>query len=87
MKKLINSLKAFSNRHDKLSHLVLAFAITFIGVKFAVGFVLSIELTQIDVLGIAGRIPDTLGDLVADGAGIGLALLVLKIVKKKGPKQ
>lgn len=67
-----DELTDFSNRHDKICHGALAFGLTrYFGVKFAVGFMLSIEATQIDIFGINGRYTDTAEDLVCDLAAIG----------------
>lgn len=69
-----DELQTFSNKHDKISHGALAFALShYFGPRFAIGFMLSIELTQIDILKLNGRYKDTAGDLAANGAGIFLA--------------
>lgn len=69
-----DELTEFSNRHDKIAHGALAFGLShYFGPRFAIGFMLSVELTQGDAFGFSGRYKDTAGDLLANGAGIFLA--------------
>jgi hypothetical protein len=65
-------LKQWSIRHDKGAHGLLSFLLCLLGIKFAVGFMLAIECTQIDIYGIKARWRDTLFDLVADAIGIAI---------------
>ena len=66
-----DELTEFSNRHDKISHALLSFGLAqYFGLKFAIGFMLSVELTQADDFGISGRYKDTAGDLVANSVGL-----------------
>ncbi len=85
---LIQSLR---KKYDKLAHLLLSFFLVFIfhglgliwGVfnfAHAITFMICIELTQIDAFGIKGRIQDTLLDLLMDGVGIGLGLILLHLL-------
>ncbi len=70
-----DQLTNFSNKHDKLAHLFLSYGLTkYFGPKFAIGFMLSIELTQIDILGIKNRYKDTALDLLFDGIGITITI-------------
>jgi len=69
-----DDLTAFSNKHDKISHGVLAYGLSrYFGFKFAAGFMLSIELTQIDIFKLEGRYKDTAGDMLANSVGMLLA--------------
>ncbi len=70
-----DQLTNFSNKHDKLAHLALSLFITeYFGTKFAIGFMLSIELTQADIFGIKNRYKDTALDLTYDSIGIFIAI-------------
>ncbi len=69
-----DELTEFSNKHDKIAHGALAFGLAhYFGTRFAIGFMLSVELTQADDFGISGRYKDTAGDLAANTAGLLLA--------------
>ena len=66
-----DDLQEWSIKNDKLAHLFLSYGIAKIcGWRFAAGFMIAIELTQIDVFGISGRYGDTAADLFMDGCGI-----------------
>lgn len=66
-----DDLQEWSIKNDKLAHLFLSYGISKLcGWRFAAGFMLAIELTQIDVFGIPGRYGDTAADLFMDGCGI-----------------
>jgi hypothetical protein len=66
-----DDLCKWSNRNDKASHLFLSYGMSeLFGWKFAAGFMLAIEATQIDIFGISGRYEDTAADLFLDGIGI-----------------
>lgn len=67
---IIYKLKQWSMKYDKLAHFTLSLILCFIGLQFAIGFMLAIEFTQIDMYGIKYRWRDTLFDLVADAVGI-----------------
>ena len=84
-------IKSLREKYDKLAHFLLAFFLVFIfyglhslwnmfNYAHAITFMVCIELTQIDAFGIKGRIKDTLLDLLVDALGIGLGLILLKIV-------
>jgi len=79
MKKIYN----WFQRHDKFSHFLMAFgfcllADLFIGyaIYISAGIMIAIEIYQIFRFGIKNRIKDTLLDLLADAAGIGLYFLM-----------
>lgn len=70
-----DDLQEWSINNDKLAHLFLSYGMGKIfGWKFALGFMLAVEATQIDVFGISGRYEDTAADLFMDGCGIGFSL-------------
>lgn len=69
---MIAWLKKWADENDSIAHLILAFVLCFIHPLFSAGFMLGIEGTQIDILGIKGRWKDTVTDLIADGTGIAL---------------
>ena len=87
----ISKLVEFSNNHDKVAHYILALIMfwLFVGLgllwcKFnwshSITFMVCIELVQIDIFGISGRVRDTLLDLVADTLGILTGLLMLGLI-------
>ncbi len=74
-----DQLTNFSIKHDKLAHLALSLFITeYFGPKFAIGFMLSIELTQVDIFGIKNRYKDTALDLTYDSIGIFISIKLWK---------
>jgi len=77
--KLYKKLKNSSHPWDKVQHFFLAVFLIFItslffsfdfSLGFTIGSLLFIELTQIDIFGIKGRVKDTLLDLLADFLGL-----------------
>jgi membrane glycosyltransferase len=79
--KIINKLRAWSERHDTAAHIIMGFALTLLfGPWLAGAFMLGIEADQINVFGLRDRVKDTLDDLVADGIGLLIAMMILKFV-------
>ena len=80
---MIKKVYDWFQKHDKISHFLLAFffcllADSFIGyaIYISAGIMIAIEIYQIFRFGIKNRIKDTLLDLLADAAGIGLYFLM-----------
>ena len=67
-------------KHDKFGHFLLAWLLCYFDIYFAVGFMLAIEATQIDIFGIKGRWKDTMFDVVFDVLGFGLFLLIDRLL-------
>ncbi len=69
------NLEEFSYKHNRITHLILGCAITQkFGWKFAAGFIIAKEATQIDIFGIKGRYKDTFLDFVYYSIGATLAV-------------
>lgn len=80
---MIKKIYDWFERHDKISHFLMAFGFCFTdfifpgkGIYISVGIMIAIEIYQIIRFGIKGRVKDTVLDLVADAIGIGLYLLI-----------
>ena len=67
---LIRNICNWFEQRDKLAHFCICFLATFVNIWFAIGMGVTIEIMQVKQFGIAGRIRDTVLDLVADGFGI-----------------
>ena len=74
---MINALFLFFDKHDWLAHLLLGFVLMFAGLNAAIIGCILVELVQIDILGIKGRMLDTCKDVLFDGIGITAFILIM----------
>ena len=75
---MFERVQKWADKYDWAAHGILAFLLCFINPWFAAGFMLAIEGTQIDLLGLKpGRRLDTLTDLLFDILGIAAFIIVM----------
>jgi len=85
---MIQKIKKLSDKYDYVAHFLLAlfvFLVVFLiksasALPFTTGFMLAIELTQIDIFGIKGRIIDTIKDIIFDALGIITGMYVCNLI-------
>ncbi len=73
---MINRIREYFNKHDKQGHFLLALILSLWGWQYSAITMATVELVQVDILGIQGRERDTILDLLADAMGIWAGIII-----------